>query len=170
MTCESDFQYLYIACNDVLLQSAYNAPQEWFVTGYLRIPIQPDEYTKLRQGNAPKSTRNFGAPTYRIQLREIGFSVQLNEDDARLRYILEHIEKSSIAGNGQVIYPVTVLDYIRPDPEAFVVAVASNSNPYTVRVGTIEVDPGSGTMGSNTDRKGTGGLKFVFTQTQLSKA
>jgi hypothetical protein len=170
MTCESEFQYLYIACNNVALQAAYNAPPEWFVTGYLRIPVQPDEYTKIRQGNAPKAVRTFNAPTYRIQLREIGFSVRLTEDDARLRYILEHIERSSISSTGQFITPVTILDYVKPDPGAFVAAVSGNSNPYTIRIGMIEVEPGSGTMGENTNRKGTGGLKFVFTQTALSKA
>jgi hypothetical protein len=167
MACESEFQYLYIAC-DASLQVAYNAPEEWFVTGYLRIPIQPDEYTKLRDGEAPKLARTFGTTTYRIKLREIGFSVQLAEDDARLRYILEHIEKTSITNSH--ITPVTVLDYVSPDPEAFMAAVTANSNPYTIRRGTIEVEPGSGTMGEKTSRKGTGGLKFVFRQTQLSKA
>jgi hypothetical protein len=103
-------------------------------------------------------------------LREIGFSVRLTEDDARLRYILEHIERSSISSTGQFITPVTILDYVKPDPGAFVAAVSGNSNPYTIRIGMIEVEPGSGTMGENTNRKGTGGLKFVFTQTALSKA
>lgn len=167
MTCESDFQYLYISC-DASLQTAYNAPSEWFVPGYLRIAIQPDEYTRIREGNAPRSARTFGTTTYRVQLREVGFAIQLSEDDARLRYILEHIEKASISNN--YIFPVTVLDYVKPDPDAFLAAVPGNTNPYTIRRGTIEVEPGSGTMGANTSRKGTGGLKFIFRQSQLSKA
>lgn len=165
MACESEFPYLYIACN-ASLQATYNAPAEWFVSGYLRIPIQPDEYTKLRDGEAPKSVRTFGIATYKVKLREIGFSIQLAEDDARLRYILEDIEQASITDNH--IFPVTVLDYVKPDRADFA-AAAPDSNPYTIRVGTIEVEPGGGTMGKKTSRKGTGGLKFVFRQIKLSK-
>lgn len=167
MACESEFPYLYIACN-ASLQATYNAPLEWFVPGYLRIPIQPGEYTELefREGEEPQSVRTFGTTTYKIKLREFGFMIQLEEDDARLRYILEDIEEASITND--YIFPVTVLDYVKPDRADFA-AAPPDSNPYTIRIGTIKVQPGSGTMGKKTSRKGTGGLKFVFRQIKLSK-
>ena len=169
--CDRDLQPIYIECSSGL-QSAYDAPSNWFtlISGinFLKILLTPEEYVPFRKGEAPQIIRSFSRATYPLKLREVGFVVTMQEDNIKLRYLLEEIA-DVIAGNSQEVKPTLVLDYLKPERQDYKIAIANNTEPYTARTGFIEVDPGAGTSGKGGDRYSINGIRFTFTQISLVK-
>ncbi len=170
--CPTNIQSLYIQCPlSKNLQTTFAAPAEWFEvinsSTYLLLKITPDEYIALREGEPPRYIRSFSTPRYPVKYREIGFTVSMPEDNLKLRYILEEIVSSSVDSSRMAHNAIQVIDYIRPDRSSYSYAIANQTNPYSIRQGMIEIEPGGGSCGEKSDRFSSGGLRFTFKQLNL---
>lgn len=133
--------------NDFGVPSGYRA----LISGsyYLRIPVQPNEYARLVEGEKPKYADTFTSTYYSPRLARVGFRVSTKLSQLPIFACLEYVAKISASTTYTDYTAIQVLDYCRPEVEdvrAGLMAVPKTA-PFTVRYGMINVDESSGFVG-----------------------
>ncbi|HEY9657687.1 MAG TPA: hypothetical protein V6C65_04420 [Allocoleopsis sp.] len=170
MTCQPDFNIarpLYFSC-PASVQTDLATPELWFTQvnsrNYLRLYVQPQDWTRVKQGTQSSFQKNFKSKTLKLGLQDYVFTLEVRSDDFRLRYVFEEIAEICFSSNYQRFTPVTVIDYVRPEREQFKAAIANNSEAHTVRTGMIKIEDSSGANGSGANLYGVDGFRVVFEQ------
>lgn len=150
------------------VRTDYNAPENWFTTlndnYWLRVFVQPQDWTMVREGQRTQLRRTFTRKAVQIGTIDYTFTLQMNSDDFRYRYIFEELAELCYQSNYTRFTPITILDYVRPSKDDYKDAIANDENPHTRRTGLIEIEDSSGANGVGTDLYGVDGFRVVFRQ------
>ncbi len=131
----------------------------------------PGEYAPIREGDPPSFRRTSGKGLVNIRLRDVGFSLEMKVDDARVRYMLEQIAFDCLNSDLTVFVPVTVYDFVDPGRVAYQSAVQAQlvtgqADPFRTRYGILDVEAASGLNGRGTQLYGVDGFRVVFKDRQ----
>lgn len=136
-------------------------------TLYLKIILQPNEWVRQRQGEPSQYRRGYRSVTRDIKPQNIGFTCTISEDYLLLRYLLEEIIALSDSSALETHVPVTLIDFMRPEREDFKAARQNNTEPYTIRYGSITMEDETSSSGYLTELYGEGGFRFTFIEKDL---
>lgn len=170
MTCTgpTPFKPLLIRVPSEQTLDDFNISASFRTGSYLKLPIQPQEYSKIVEGDVSRLSSTFSRTVFSPRLARVGFRITSGITEYNVYACLEYVAKISASTSYSEYTAIQVIDYVRPETEDLR-AVINSSSPVvqaaTTRYGAINMDgSGGGSYGFDNKTATETGLVFTFSE------